>query len=576
MPRLRPRLDVIGSTRLKLGGFVAAAIMALTAAALPLSLAWVNQARADRQEVEQRLLTLRHVDELLVDAETGQRGYVITGKEAFLQPYHAALAALPRELQLLERRYATTTTAQRAQVTELLANARQRVAVLAEIVELRQRSGFAAAEPVVSAGRSKHFMDEVRRLSVELGAAEQSELMRLDEDLSAKIRGATGFAAVSTVLTLGLLGYLLLTMAWALRARDRSVAEANRTSEQLEAGLVALRQRNEEISALAEMAHLLQTEMTLAEILETAAAFCRRLLPATVGAIYVLHDEAELYERAAAWGDVQPPSFERDACWGLRRGQLHRCRGRADLPCRHATHGTVAADYACLPLIAYGEIQGLLHLRAAPGVAADAFDAVIATAQAIAEQLALSLSSTRLRQVLREQSIRDPLTGLFNRRYLEETLAREMARSKRSGRPLSLVVADLDHFKRINDTHGHAAGDLVLKAAARHLMASVRAGDVACRFGGEEFVLILPDCTKAAALDKAEHLRSQLRGLAVAAEGQAVTFTGSFGVASAPVDAEDAVALFAAADAAVYLAKEQGRDRVVAAGMDATTRVPAP
>ncbi len=558
--------------RLRLGAFLAVAIMGLTATIPLIGLTWINDARSNRHVVEDRLLGLRHVLEHLVDAETGQRGYVITGKDVFLQPYHAAIASLPGELKLLEKRYAEDQALERELVAALLRHAELRLQALTHIVQVRQTQGFAAAEPLVSEGQGKRHMDEVRRTAAELMAIEARELAQRDDALRTNSWVAITLSLAGTVLTLGLLVYLARMMSRAYKHSARTAARARRTSEQLEVGMRALQRRNEEMAILGEMARVLQTEMTLAEALDVTGLFCGRLLPGTAGLIYLYRNSADLLELAShwgAWGDEPAQTIEPSACWGLRRGQVHCCGGADDLRCRHA--GSVRdapGEYnVCLPLTAYGEVLGLLSVRgvvAAEGSVSGSMEQTAAMARTISEQVALTLSNAKLRQVLREQSIKDPLTGLYNRRYMEETLTRELARAKRSGAPLSLVVADLDHFKQINDLHGHPTGDAVLRAAAAHLAGMVRASDIACRFGGEEFVLILVDCSHDAAMLTAQRICDTLRVLPIA-EGGGLSVTASFGVATTSGPDPTAAALFEAADRAVYEAKRSGRDRVVAA-----------
>jgi diguanylate cyclase (GGDEF)-like protein len=149
---------------------------------------------------------------------------------------------------------------------------------------------------------------------------------------------------------------------------------------------------------------------------------------------------------------------------------------------------------------------------------------------------------------------------------MEETLQREVARARRNGTPLSVIVVDLDHFKKVNDTQGHPVGDVVLQGVAQQLQRALRASDVACRFGGEEFILILPECAKPAAAAKAEELCGRVRQLSFKEGGGALRVSASFGVASFPSDASLPETLLELADAALYEAKRSGRDRVVVAG----------
>jgi diguanylate cyclase (GGDEF)-like protein len=183
-----------------------------------------------------------------------------------------------------------------------------------------------------------------------------------------------------------------------------------------------------------------------------------------------------------------------------------------------------------------------------------------------AEQVGLSVANIRLREALRSQAIRDPLTNLYNRRYLEEMMERETRRAVRGEHGLGVLMLDLDHFKNFNDTHGHDAGDTVLRETAAFLLKSVRAEDIVCRFGGEEFVVILPVADVKATQARAERIRSKLRELSVMHQGQSLgTITVSIGVAELPQHGTSPRELLDAADAALYRAKREGRDRVMVA-----------
>ncbi len=172
-----------------------------------------------------------------------------------------------------------------------------------------------------------------------------------------------------------------------------------------------------------------------------------------------------------------------------------------------------------------------------------------------------------LQAQLREQANRDPMTGLYNRRFLTSTLARDLAWARRENKPLTVVIVDIDHFKRINDTWGHGVGDEVIKAVAAHLSLGTRSSDAVCRHGGEEFLVLMPGMPHEVALRKAELWRAEIGAQSVETEQGAVSVGVSIGVATFPTDATDEDALIAAADRALYAAKRSGRDRVVSATM---------
>lgn len=167
-----------------------------------------------------------------------------------------------------------------------------------------------------------------------------------------------------------------------------------------------------------------------------------------------------------------------------------------------------------------------------------------------------------LRDRLREQSIRDVLTGLYNRRYLEETLGRELILAEREGRAVSVIMADLDHFKKVNDLYGHLAGDEVLRVFGDLLKRHARGSDIYCRYGGEEFLLVLPGMPKEIAVKRAEQLRSETAAAPVNYGASPIVVTASFGVATFPHDGQSSDQLIGAADSALYAAKAAGRNRV--------------
>jgi len=172
----------------------------------------------------------------------------------------------------------------------------------------------------------------------------------------------------------------------------------------------------------------------------------------------------------------------------------------------------------------------------------------------------------RMEAILREQAMRDPLTGLFNRRYLDETLPRELVRCQRSVEPLTVAMLDLDHFKDFNDSYGHEAGDAALRAIGDLLQQSLRASDIACRYGGEELTLILPSAPLIDAWPRMEALRQAVADLHLFDRAGALpAITVSIGLAEATADIDAAAILLARADAALYQAKQQGRNRVVCA-----------
>jgi len=344
---------------------------------------------------------------------------------------------------------------------------------------------------------------------------------------------------------------------------ERALQQAN---EKLKSSVTKLEQHNADATLLTEMNDLLQACASTEEAYRTIDYISHRLFPSSSGALYIHSPSRDDLEAVQVWGDLSKEQttriFESDKCWALRRGRPHKldtlCIG---LPCRNSLP---SHEGLCIPMTAQGESLGVLYLRSNTADNILPFnEQLVVTAT---EHIALALANLRLRETLRSQSIRDPLTDMHNRRFMEETLAREIRRAERNQRPLNVIMLDIDHFKQFNDTFGHEAGDTLLRELGQLLKANVRGGDVACRFGGEEFVLILPETTLDDAKQRAEELREKSRLLTVVHHGQALgIITISLGVATFPECAATAEALLRSADAALYRAKAEGRNRVVTA-----------
>ncbi len=327
-----------------------------------------------------------------------------------------------------------------------------------------------------------------------------------------------------------------------------------------------LTERSQRATLLAKMGELMQSCISKEEVFAAALGYAPKIFPTSRGALALLNGRRDLAEVAGSWHQCQVPEtvFEPNRCWALRTGHPHLVvAGDPTAPCAHAAG--VKNTYLCIPILAQGEALGILHFQAtddAPTLA----DSELSFKTTFAGQVGLSVANIRLREALRTQSIKDPLTGLYNRRYLEEMLDREIRRAVRAEQALGLLMLDLDHFKKFNDTYGHDAGDTVLRESGTFLAKSIRAEDVVCRFGGEEFVIILPTANLGAACARAERIRSKLRELTVLHQGQSLGMvTVSVGVSALPEHGTSPKELLEAADAALYRAKREGRDRVAAA-----------
>lgn len=328
--------------------------------------------------------------------------------------------------------------------------------------------------------------------------------------------------------------------------------------------------RNRESAVVTEISSLLQTAGNLGEAAEILSRTGGSALAPHAGAIYLTAASLNRLDCIARWGEADfPPVIPWNDCLALRRGRSYGATtAEREVYCTHVSAGLRGQPYLCVPMTAQGTSLGMFHVAFDPSAfPAGRQIAEHLRAQRFADQIALALANIKLRESLRDLSIRDSLTGLFNRRYLEESLEREIAGAKRSGAQLAVFMLDADHFKRFNDQYGHEAGDAVLRALGRTLKGAVRASDLACRFGGEEFTVVLIGADAENAGRWAGRLAADLARLEIKHGNQALPrLTLSMGLAQYPTHGEDPDTLLQAADLALYEAKRAGRDRLVVAG----------
>jgi diguanylate cyclase (GGDEF)-like protein len=362
------------------------------------------------------------------------------------------------------------------------------------------------------------------------------------------------------------------------RGADIDITERRRWEESLEDANKKLKilvldseEQNRQMALLNEMSDILQSCLTFAEAVQAINYLVPKFFPTDAGALYLLRNSKNLLSSVITWGQPPPSEemFSPDDCWAIRGGRVHRVDDPASaLLCKHVPlTGTLATGYLCVPLMAQGASLGIFHIRflscAMQGREVGELEAKQRLAVAIAENLSLAMANLKLRESLQNQAIHDPLTGLYNRRYLEESMDRELHRARRQNTPLGVVMMDLDHFKNFNDTFGHAGGDALLSAVANLMKANMRKEDIACRYGGEEFLLIMPGASLPAVQERAENLRLAVKDLQVKYQNQMLKSTTiSLGVAISPDHGLTAEEVIAAADAALYRAKQAGRNRV--------------
>jgi len=565
---------------------------------------WVNHSSAVIERTQIALNQLR-------SAESGTRGYVLTHAPSFATTFEEGVSGADENIgRVVTMTHDNPPQHDRAQ--ELAKLIKERGAMLRQSVDQGRRGDFRIAQSKIAGGQGRELMDAISVRARSFLDNERALQANRTDAVNARLQWSQGLAlgGAGLVALLVVIGFVLLIrgidrpLAAMLRVmtdlghgrRSARIVEAmgsrefshlaqsyNEMADRLERAVAdqvssetqlqeanaelqrnghTLRQRGEVIEMLGGMAHRMQAARTDDELAQIIRVFVPRVLPGIPGALYAHNNSRNLLIPIAGWGGMEADQegFAPEQCWALRRGQSHFLREvGADIVCSHANPQEI---YHCEPLLAGGEVIGVLYLH---GTVEHETRLRLTV---LAENIASALVNHRLQRSLREQTIRDPLTGLFNRRYMEETLTLEIARATRSGVPLSVVMCDIDHFKRFNDEFGHDAGDAVLQAVAGELKRQFRSGDVICRFGGEEFTIIAPGTTAQVLQDRVEQVRHAVGEINVRQKGRTLGLISmSFGIASwtSGMDA-NGESLIQAADIALYQAKREGRNRVIVNG----------
>ena len=349
--------------------------------------------------------------------------------------------------------------------------------------------------------------------------------------------------------------------------RKQGEIQVQMANDELVALVKELQWRDRQMQTLNRMNDLLQSCITQDEAYQVITLTAGELFPGQNGCLAILHDSDQHLEVVVRWGTeaIMEPTFLLEDCWALRRGQMHEVVDpQTDLLCNHFTHPP-QIGYLCLPLTVQGKALGVLCLVDSATRKGKHQLSLQQLAVTVGETIKLSLSNLKLREELLHQTIHDPLTGLFNRRYLNEALPRELLMAQRRNAPLCVVMLDIDGFKQFNDSFGHGPGDSILREFADILRERLRKSDISCRYGGDEFVLVMPDSPLADTQERVEQIRKFLKGIQKKHLGtQSLDLiTLSAGIALMPEHGTTEKELLRAADEALYSAKNAGRDRIV-------------
>lgn len=600
---------------MSLSSRIAAVGVLVVGAILALVVAMVDASRQSRESFRwvthsgEVIQTMEDALSALQEAEAGQRGFILTRNPGFALSFD-------RRIEDAQASYATLhkltqdNSSQTARVEQFGRLLEERIELLRMPLELARNNDFEKAENAVVEARGLDTMMALAMVAQEF--LNQERVLQQQRILAAERRLAWGrglalyggplIALFSMMVSLLVIrgihrpvhaltiamtrvgagnldarvdvnmgsrefnrlakGYnsMVSRLAEAASKQTKSETELKKVHDELLVNTRALQSRGEVIELLGAMSHRMQATRTDEELADVISIFVPRVMPGIPGALYAHNNSRNLLVSVSSWGGhtESGDNFAPENCWALRRGQSHYVSAPgSDVSCKHV--GEVGSIYHCEPLLASGEVIGVLHLdgnldkesRFRMGL--------------LSENIASAMVNRRLQRDLKEQTIRDPLTSLFNRRYMEEALALEVARAGRSGSPLCVVMCDVDHFKRFNDEFGHDAGDVVLQAVATVLGEQFRDGDIVCRYGGEEFTIIAPGTTQADLIRRVETVRLAIAIAAPQLHKKPLgNVTMSFGVAqwNPGMDKEGSL-LVAAADSALYRAKREGRNRVI-------------
>jgi diguanylate cyclase (GGDEF)-like protein len=603
------------STRLWLSAAVSLVALVAFCAALVAELGVAQTADANRVNARETIGSANGVLSLLKDLEGGSRGFALTGEAGYLEAFAAARKALPQTLRGLNELTIADGRQTRDEVFRLERIVARTNADVDQIVTLRRRAKSPADVPLGALDRAKRDMDSARTIVARIRTRAVNRLSEISAKLELTRRillfiafGGAAFVAfivvMATALSLRAFSARLTRLQRALNETGRigggqqlidtdeadfaGVAsafndmairlsseevrrdEAERNMQVLNESLTAKASELESYSSTVNIVRRMSDRLPSCTDEEEFSAVIRSFAPeltsGRAGTLYLLNNSRNLLHAGGSWKNPTSSldEFTPEECWGLRRGQEHVSGlDQVEVTCPHIVQN--GKTHWCMPLIAQSETVGLLYLEGSAEQTAAAKSQDEDVTYMLRETVALGLVNLRLREKLRSQSVRDPLTALFNRRYLDESLEIEFARSVRSEQPIAAIMMDIDHFKVFNDTFGHDAGDVVLKEIAGVLGRSTRKGDIAGRFGGEEFLLLLPGADEQRAITRAETMRRAIAALDLRFGDQTLgKVTASFGVAVFPMDGDTRESLLHAADQALYAAKAAGRDRVMA------------
>lgn len=499
----------------------------------------------------------------LAKAESAKRGYILMEDIVDIENYYVASREAKIRIKTLQD-LVSDNNEQMINVRKISDIIDGRLLKMSEAIRMQSSGNGEGARNLIRSNRNSSLDKDLSLATSNIEERENSLLSeRRDKvDLAEQVSLAALCGFVLAVLLL--LGIVYYFASMEIRRKTNSSLEIKKYAEELHRQTEDLTRDRNEIALLNEASSFLQSCNTVSEISAAFPPFMERLFPDYRGSVFLTAASRNRLDFLCAWGiGCAAPYFAPQQCWGLRRGQIHIHTADSAAPlCEHLDGLENSLTTACMPLVAHGETVGLLALWK-PDESSDDGDSARfrRLVDMVARQLGLTLANIRLRESLKEQTIRDAMTNAFNRRYLDVVSQKEMAKAKRFSRPMTVAMIDIDHFKRFNDTQGHQAGDTALVRVSQFLQESIRESDWLFRYGGEEFLMILTDTEVQDGWNRLDMLRAAISQMVIRHEGATLPqVTISCGIAGFPAHADDFEGIVSLADEALYRAKQEGRN----------------
>jgi diguanylate cyclase (GGDEF)-like protein len=515
----------------------------------------LNSQRAEEHS-QQVLNSMQGAAQRLERIDYLTRLYLIEKNEEDLNAVQSAAVQLDSGLAQLEDAVWDIGQRRRAGIAHLCAQQ-----LMVQVVGLVVLPTTKSADRTNLTGKVVECRDIVSRMQVEEAMLLSQRGIEQRQDASRSLIAGAVFLVFSFAVVLCLFGFLVRDAGRRIKTEE----EISHANVQLHSMVQTLEKQAQDERLLTSLRQELQLCTTPAEVQRTVVRHIAQVLPSARIALFAAIESRQTLEMAATSANQAMPhnEFPFSACCALRASRPRRHKtGLSEIECAHFLD-IPPKDYLCVPLAAHGRTLGVLSVSCDEANESAQLDMHSGILERIAEISSMWVAGLNLLQHLENESSRDGLTNLFNRRFMEIALDRELRLAARKMSALSLLMLDIDHFKRLNDTFGHEAGDEVLRGVGKILSESVRSEDMACRYGGEEFLVILPATEAETALMRAEDVRERVASMRLASQGTTLKdITVSIGASTFPRSGNTVGDLVGAADRALYAAKIGGRNRV--------------